>query len=92
MNSRHRTARLLSLIGVVQKSSFSFQRKRRFMVGHSIGGIYVRKYRVRSRYLANPPECCNCTDHYLQAFPLSANDDGTALVVLFQVPLKPIPL
>jgi len=30
--------------------------------------------------------------HYLQAVPLTANAVGIALVVLFQVPLKPIPV
>jgi hypothetical protein len=30
--------------------------------------------------------------NYLHAVPLTANDVGTALAVLFQVPLNPMPL
>jgi hypothetical protein len=36
-----------------------------------------------------------CDEHrsaHLQVVPLTANDVGTALVMLFQVPLKPMPL
>jgi len=32
------------------------------------------------------------TDAYWHCLPLTANDVGTELVVLFQLPLKPIPL